>query len=128
MPVPLRVLIAEADEGAVTELLAELRRGGWEPEHGWVRGAAELAAALARGEWQIFLASIPLPGFEVEEALGVVAESGMDVPLLLVAEAKDEERALDGMRAGARDYVLKERPERLRWVVERELRDAGERR
>jgi PAS domain S-box-containing protein len=128
MPGPLRVLLVGEGKTAFAGLREELRRAGYQAEFARVRSAAGMETALAQGDWQLIFAGAGPAGFGAREALALLAARGVDVPLILVAGAADEERAAALMREGARDYVVKERPGRLGPLIERELRDAAERR
>lgn len=69
-----------------------------------------------------------LPGFSGLEALRMVTASALDVPLVLVSGAIDVPTALEVMKAGAKDFVLKNDTQRLPSVVERELAESAQRR
>ena len=69
-----------------------------------------------------------MPGFGAEQALEVLRESGYDLPFILVSGRIGEEEAATLMRAGAHDFVLKDRMTRLVPVVRRELDQAQQRR
>ncbi|MBI5628838.1 MAG: response regulator, partial [Candidatus Rokubacteria bacterium] len=68
-----------------------------------------------------------MPAFSGLGALHTLKEAGLDVPFLIVSGTVGEEIAVEAMRAGARDYVLKDRLTRLLPAVERELRETAER-
>jgi signal transduction histidine kinase len=69
-----------------------------------------------------------MPGFSAMEALAIVRESGEDLPFIIVSGTVGETRAVEIMRAGAHDYVFKNNLQRLGVVIERELREAENRR
>ncbi|HMG21163.1 MAG TPA: PAS domain S-box protein, partial [Kofleriaceae bacterium] len=105
---------------------------------GAARAGAGLAGAGLAGEgwagegwagegWDVVLADWAVPGFGALEALAIVRELGLDVPVIIVSGALGEEAAAAAMRAGVRDFVHKERLFRLVPAVERELRDAATR-
>lgn len=128
MPGPLRVLVVEDDPTDAALVQRRLTRAGFELVALVVENAAGLAAALRDGEWDIVLADYNLPGFSGMEALRMVMATGADLPLVLVSGAIDVPTALDAMKAGARDFVLKDQMERLPSVVEREMAEATQRR
>ncbi len=128
MAEPLRVLMIEDSEDDAALVVRELRRGGYDPEVRRVETAEAMRAALAEPPWDVVLADWSLPAFSAPAALEVLRASGRDLPLVIVSGAIGEETAVDAMRAGAHDYVMKGRLSRLVPVVQRELREAGDRR
>jgi PAS domain S-box-containing protein len=128
MPVPIRALMVEDSEDDALLLARELRRGGFEPAFERVDTPHALRAALARGGWDIIFADYTMPQFRGTDALALVREGGLDVPFIFVSGSMGEDTAVDAMRRGAQDYVIKGNLKRLLPAVERELRDAGERR
>ena len=64
-----------------------------------------------------------MPKFTARGAIELVHETGLDLPFILVSGTIGEEAAVDAMRAGAHDYVLKDRLARLAPALEREIRD-----
>ena len=69
-----------------------------------------------------------MPRFSGLSALALVKKSGLDLPVIIVSGAIGEETAVEAMKAGAHDYVMKDHLARLGSAVERELREAEERR
>ncbi|MBC7984650.1 MAG: PAS domain-containing protein [Candidatus Obscuribacterales bacterium] len=76
----------------------------------------------------LVLADYTLPGFDGMSALRIVRERWPDVPFVFVSGSLGEERAIDALKSGATDYVLKERLQRLPAVVRRALTEANEKR
>lgn len=128
MPKPLRVLIVE-DSADDAELLArELRRGGYEPVYERVETAADMQAALAQQTWDLVVSDHSVLQFDSLAALNVLKASGTDIPFIIVSGTIGEELAVQAMKAGASDYLVKGKLARLIPVVARELADAEERR
>ncbi|MBI4288588.1 MAG: response regulator [Chloroflexi bacterium] len=127
MGTPLRVLIVEDSEDDALLLLRELRRGGYAPLHERVCTAASMAAALER-DWDVVVSDFNMPDFDGPAALKVLQRKGLDVPFILVSGKIGEEVAVSAMKAGASDFVPKDNLRRLVPVIERELRDAENRR
>jgi diguanylate cyclase (GGDEF)-like protein/PAS domain S-box-containing protein len=121
---PLRVLLVEDAEDDAALLLRELRRGGFEPSMVRVQTAEAMKAELLARPWDVVISDFSLPSFSGLEALAVLQGTGMDVPFLLVSGTIGEEVAVEAMRAGADDYVMKAQLQRLPAAVERELREA----
>ena len=128
MGVLLRALIVEDDEDDATLVVRQLSRAGFDVESRRVEDAIGLSDALQSAEWDVILADYNLPGFSGLEALRMVTSRGLDVPLVVVSGAIDVATALEAMKAGAKDFVLKDDTKRLPSVVERELAESAQRR
>ena len=85
------------------------------------------AGALAEAEWDVVLCDYVVPGLDILEALRVVQESGRDLPFIIVSGRVGEDEAATALKAGAHDFVTKERLSRLVPAIERERRDAADR-
>src|SRR5947209_8678238 len=108
-------------------MLLELRREGFAPDTRRVESEEEMRAALESGQWDIILSDYTLPQFGAVAALELAKAVAPDVPFLIVSGAIGEEVAVQAMRAGASDYVLKSSLARLGPAVRRELREAENR-
>jgi len=128
MLIPLRVLLVEDSEDDAQLVLRALTQGGYEPTHQRVDTAAAMKQALGEAEWDVVLSDYAMPGFSGAEALELAQGSGKDVPLIVVSGAIGEETAVALMKAGAHDYVMKDRLTRLAPAVARELAEAESRR
>jgi signal transduction histidine kinase len=124
----LRVLLVEDSEDDAALALAELRRAGYDPVSERVYSAQALKAALGREEWDLVIADYSMPSFTGLEALNLVRAAGLDLPFVVVSGTIGEDVAVAAMKAGAHDYLIKDRLARLAPAVERELREAAERR
>ena len=125
---PLRVLIVEDSELDALLLKRALERGGFSPMTKRVYTAQAMEQALEEQEWDIILCDHAMPFFNAPEALETVKKRGLDVPFIIVSGYIEEETAVAAMKAGAHDYVMKDRLARLLPVVERELKEAEVRR
>ncbi len=120
----LRILHLE-DEPDFCELVkALLVKEGWPPTSFWLRTWRSLAAALDKGGFDIILADYRLPTCTGIEALREARQRCPDTPFVLVSGTIGEQAAIEAMRGGATDYVLKQWPERLGPVVRRAVREA----
>jgi len=128
MSQPLKLLIVEDSDSDARLVVRTLRQGGYEPRWRRVEDAAGLQAALAGEDWELVISDYAMPTFDGLTALKVVQDSGRDLPVILVSGNIGEDVAVAAMKAGAHDYVMKGRLTRLTSAVERELRDADERR
>jgi PAS domain S-box-containing protein len=121
---PVKVLIIEDSEDDAKLALRALRHGGFDPTHRRVQTATELETALAQERWDAVIADFMMPGFTGIEALGIFRASGLDIPFILVSGTIGEESAVDAMKAGASDYVMKNSLVRLAPALERELKES----
>jgi two-component system cell cycle sensor histidine kinase/response regulator CckA len=125
---PLRVLIVEDSEEDSDLIVLELKRGGYEPLYRRVDTAEGMAEALEDTSWDVVLSDFSMPRFSVSEALSMVQQKGLDLPFVIVSATIGEEAAVEAMKAGAHDYILKHRLGRLVPAVKRELRESAIRR
>jgi two-component system, cell cycle sensor histidine kinase and response regulator CckA len=124
----LRVLIVEDSQEDAELIVLELKRGGYDPEYLRVDEADAMRAALDQHEWDLVLSDFSMPQFSVTEALKVLEHKGADLPFVIVSATIGEEAAVEAMKAGAHDYVLKHRLSRLVPAVRRELKESAVRR
>ena len=125
---PLRALIVEDSDDDAALVLHELRRGGYDPVWQRVDTPEGMTDALERQDWEVVTSDHGMPRFSAPAALALIKERGIDVPFIIVSGSMGEEAAVEAMRAGAQDYLLKGRLAKLCPAVARELRDAGLRR
>src|SRR6266513_1724720 len=124
----LRVLLVE-DNPADIELVArELRRGGFDLTMDVVETEEEFTARVRSNSYQVVLADYNLPQWRGLEALNVLRNEKLDIPLILVSGALGDVSAVECIKQGAMDYVLKDRLARLPVAVlsalqEKRLRD-----
>jgi diguanylate cyclase (GGDEF)-like protein len=121
---PLQVLIVEDSEDDALLVMRVLTRGGYLPRHRRVYTADAMRRALAAARWDLVIADHNMPQFSSTAALEVLQESGFDIPFIIVSGSIGEDIAVEAMKAGAHDYVLKDNLARLVPAVERELREA----
>ena len=122
MPLPplaqaLRVLHLEDSVADHELMLAHLRRGGIEVRSLRVDSEAAFLAALQQ-HWDIVLSDFNLPGFSGLLALDLLRASGRDIPFILVSGEIGEDTAVEAMRNGASDYLLKHDLGRLAPAIE----------
>ena len=124
----LNVLLVEDSADDAEFILRALRRAGYAPTWERVETAVDLAAALAARSWDVVLCDYVMPRFSGPEALRQVQACDPDLPVILVSGEVSQSAAVEAMRAGARDYVMKGDLLRLPPVVEREIAEAQRRR
>jgi len=127
MAIPLRVLILEDKAPDAELMLHELRRAGYEPEWHQVETEDDYLAGLDPAP-DLILADYTLPQFDALRALHVLQKQGQDTPFVVVTGSASEEAAVECMKQGASDYLLKDRLVRLGEAVrhaleEKRLRD-----
>ncbi len=125
---PLRLLLIEDHADDAVLLARALADGGFAPEVERVTTEAALRAALARGPWDAVLADYRLPRFDGLAALRVATAMDPDLPVLIVSGAEDETFIVEALRAGAWDFIVKERLVRLAPALRRALDEAAVRR
>ena len=128
MDAAISVLIVEDSVNDAELMVRQLQRDGFEVRYERVESAAEMAAALKRREWDLVLSDYRLPGFDAGAALALLLNSGIDIPFIVVSGTIEEAAAVELMRMGAHDYLMKNNLSRLAPAVRRELAEAGERR
>jgi two-component system sensor histidine kinase/response regulator len=120
---PRKILIVE-DRPDDAELSARaLNRAGIEHTYWRVETADAMRAALREERWDIVIADYSMPQFSGLAALELLRDSRIEIPFILVSGTMGEENAVEAMRRGANDYVLKNNLARLPLAVERELRE-----
>ena len=123
----LRILHLE-DDAADSELVSTLlRRAGLDCELVRVDTKAGFEACLASEGFQLILSDFSIPGFDGHTALALARERRPELPFLFVSGTIGEDRAVESLKEGATDFVLKDRPQRLATAVRRALAEAEER-
>jgi diguanylate cyclase (GGDEF)-like protein/PAS domain S-box-containing protein len=125
---PLRALLVEDAEEDALLLLRELRRGGFEPASERVDSPDAMLAALQRQDWDVVFTDYTMPRFSGVDALRLVRSHGYEMPVIFVSGTIGEDTAVEAMRLGANDYIMKGNLKRLLPALERELADARARR
>lgn len=121
----IRLLQVEDSARDAELIVGLLEQAGYEVQALRVDTEEQMRAALADKEWDLVIADYRLPRFSAPAALQLFQRSHSDVPFIVVSGAIGEDTAVSMMKAGAHDYLLKDRLERLPHAVERELKDAA---
>ncbi|MEI7638255.1 MAG: PAS domain S-box protein, partial [Syntrophus sp. (in: bacteria)] len=127
-PQSIRVLIVEDSEGDVLLIIRELKKGGYDPEYERVQTFPAMEKALKEEQWDIILCDYIMPEFNAPSAIALLKETNIDIPLIIVSGAIGEETAVECMRKGAHDYIMKTNLSRLCPAISRELVEADSRR
>ncbi len=112
MPEPLSILLAEDDDSDAALIVLEIKRSGFDPSVRRVQTEAEFASGL-KTPIDAVLVDYAMPSFEGIRALEMFKESGLEIPFILISGTIGEERAVEVMKLGATDYILKDRLGRL---------------
>jgi PAS domain S-box-containing protein len=120
----LRVLIVEDSEDDTLLLIRDLKKGGYNPLYERVETASAMKKALQEKQWDIILCDYKLPKFNAPSVISLLKETNIDIPLIVVTGAIGEEIAVECMRLGAQDYIMKGNLSRLCPAIARELEDA----
>ena len=123
----LRVLLVEDSDDDAQLLTGELRHGGYDPDLLRVDTAEAMSAALTRQSWDVVISDYSLPRFNGRAALELLRRTGLDLPFIIVTGTIGEDVAVNVMKAGAHDYIIKGNLRRLTASIERELREAAHR-
>jgi signal transduction histidine kinase len=128
----LRVLLVEDDLSDRELILHALRNGGFTIEHDVVQTAEEFTGLIRKNNYDTILADYRLPGWNGMETVEILRREGLDIPVVLVSGALGEQNAVECIKQGAADYVLKDHLARLpssvrRVIEEKRLRDENQR-
>ena len=124
----LRILFIEDSEDDARLVLREIQRSGYEVESQRVETAEAMRAALARQVWDLVICDFSLPRFSAPNALELLKKGDHDLPFIIVSGTIGEESAVNALKAGAHDFIIKGNFARLIPAIERELKEAEVRR
>ncbi|MGA9112009.1 MAG: diguanylate cyclase, partial [Smithella sp.] len=120
----LSVLMVEDSENDALLLIREIKKGGYNAVYERVDTAAAMKKALKEKKWDIILCDYTVPGFNAPLAIDLLKETNIDIPLIVVSGTIGEETAIECMRLGAKDYILKPNLSRLCPAISRALEEA----
>jgi PAS domain S-box-containing protein len=119
----LKILIVEDSEDDLALLLRELNKGNYDIEYELTEDAKSFKSELSK-KWDIIISDYSLPNFNGFEALKICNKKEIDIPFIIVSGTIGEDIAVDMMKAGCKDYIMKKNLKRLLPAVEREIEDA----
>jgi response regulator RpfG family c-di-GMP phosphodiesterase len=128
METTLNFLIIEDSDMDVDLMVRHLRRSGYDFNFFRVETEGEMERALKSRHWDLVLSDYVLPQFSGLEALEVFKRHELEIPFIVVSGAIGEETAVEMIRAGANDYLIKGNLTRLGPAIDRELREAEHKR
>ncbi len=118
----VRTLIVEDSEDDALLIINEIKKGGYEVYYEKVETATSMTIALNERKWDIVLSDYSMPHFNGIKALEVLKKSGIDIPFIIISGLIGEEVAVEVMKAGAHDYIMKNNLKCLLPTIEREIR------
>ena len=117
----MRVLLVEDNPHDVRLIAHALRKLDPSVEYECVEDPWAMRAALARGDWDVIISDWAMPRFSALGALDVVKETGVDVPFIILSGAIGKDAAVNAMRAGAHDFLVKDNLALLVPAIQRAL-------
>ncbi len=116
------------DEPDFAELVRSMiEQDGLDAEVKQVSTREALEAALDAESFDVVLSDFHLPSFTGLDALAIVKKKCPDTPFILISGTIGEQAAIESLKAGATDYLLKQQPERLASAIRRAVQEAEER-
>lgn len=122
-PSKLRVLLVEDDSSDSELILHTMENAGFAVEHDVVQTAERFEAHIRKNGYDMILADYRLPGWNGMETVEILRRTGLDIPVVLVSGALGEQNAVECIKQGAADYVLKDHLTRLQTSVRRVLEE-----
>lgn len=120
----IRILMIEDSENDVLLIIRELKKGGYDVFYERIETAVAMKKALKEKSWDIIICDYKMPRFNAPAAIAILKESAVDIPMIIVSGTIGEETAVQCMRLGAHDYIMKTNFFRLCPVVAREIEEA----
>ncbi|MBT6225653.1 MAG: hybrid sensor histidine kinase/response regulator [Candidatus Scalindua sp.] len=127
MSIQIRVLIVEDSEDDIILIVRELKRNGYDVIFEQVDNYNDMKTTLENREWDIVFCDYSMPKFDGISAMKLLQEERSELPFILVSGAIGEDVAVEAMKAGADDYIMKDNLSRLSTAVTRELNEYKER-
>lgn len=122
---PIKLLVVEDSEDDAFLLIHQLKKGGFDPDYRRVETADEMRSALSAESWDMVISDHNLPTFNAFEALNILKELDPDLPLIVLSGDINQNIAVEAMRMGARDYIMKDDTVRLIPAIDRELQESS---
>lgn len=124
---PLRLLLVEDSSSDEALILDALARSGYTVSHLRVETESGFQIALEASTWNVVVCDYSLPRFDPYRALALLHAAGLDIPLIVFSGTIREEVAIELLKAGASDFITKDRMARLILAIKREVRDEQQR-
>lgn len=123
----LKILVVDDSPNDAEIEIRNIEKAGYKVEYKRVDSEDGLLQALNDEKWDIVLGDYTMPGFSGTKALHLIRAFEPELPFIFVSGTIGEDTAVESMRAGAKDYVVKDNLRRLVPAIERELVDVEER-
>lgn len=120
----ISILIVEDSEDDQALIALELGMAEVDADLTFIQTSEELIKALQVQSFHIILCDYNLPSFDAISALKIVNDSELDIPFIIVSAHITEQKAIEAMRMGASDFVMKDNLAKLVLIIERELYEA----
>ena len=127
MAKPIRVLLIEDSEDDATLIILELKREGYKPYYKRVETKKDMEYSLDNEKWDVIISDFSMPQFSGSEALEVLKRKNINLPFIVISGTIGENVAVDMMKKGADDYIMKDNFKRLVASIEREIRETKNR-
>ncbi len=127
MSIPLRVLHFEENTTDAGRINATLEAGDIACVTTWVQNRGDFKAQLGRGCFDLVLSDYSLPSSDRQSAIAIVRENWPDIPVILVTDTVGEQFAVESLKSGATDYILKDQPLRLVPALRRAMQEVADR-
>ena len=121
------ILIVDDSENDALLLLRELKRGGLDIHSVRVQADGALKQALETNDWDLVISDHNIPSYSSKQALATIRDFDQNLPVIIVSGEIPEQEAIQLMKAGAQDYVMKDNLARLIPAIEREIRESESR-
>jgi signal transduction histidine kinase len=116
--IPLKVLLLENAESDASLLIENIEQSGFVPEYDRVYTRQRMLSLLGHeADWDVIISEHLMPGFSSTDALLLLLERGIEIPLIIVSDSIGDELAIASIRAGAYDFVMKDNLSRLGGVI-----------
>lgn len=124
MKEPLHVLLVEDNKNDADLVVRELRKQWKSLVYEQVASAETMKSALEKHNWDIILSDYSMNDFTGYDAILIAKETKKDIPIIMLSGTLTEENAIDSLKAGAHDFIVKGSFTRLIPAIQRELREA----
>ena len=128
MGIPLRLLLVEDSEDDAILLARELSKGPFDVSYERVETEETIRKAIKSNKWDLIITDHNLPTMDSKQCLSMVKSMDSDIPIIVVSGCIGEDVAVEAMKSGAHDYIMKGNLQRLLPAVTREIREAESRR
>lgn len=123
----INILIVEDSQDDCDILVRHFKKANVPVNYKRVETETDLVRALEQQEWQTVICDFTLPQLTAPAVLAIVKKQWPDIPFIVLSGSVGEERAVEAMRAGANDYIMKDNLTRLVPIIQREVKEAARR-